>query len=78
MTLVQCRRVLLHQIATEACADHSGSFSDYGQIALPVVPFQHFESAAEMLKAALYIMIGTEIVTSAGTKIHSSTSTVES
>jgi hypothetical protein len=60
-------------IATEACADHSGRFSDYSQIALPVVPFQHFESAADMLKAALDIMIGTEIVTSAGTKIHSST-----
>jgi hypothetical protein len=70
MTLVQCRRVLLHHITTGACADYAvdASKSPQPDCSACRALSQDFESAADIAKAALNVILDadhTEISTEA-------------
>ncbi|KAJ6612472.1 hypothetical protein B0H10DRAFT_1952274 [Mycena sp. CBHHK59/15] len=59
MTLVQCRRVLLHHLATGACADHAvdASSSPRPDRSACHALSQDFESAADIAKTALKFIL---------------------
>ncbi|KAJ7439569.1 hypothetical protein B0H11DRAFT_2205761 [Mycena galericulata] len=62
MTLLQCRRVLLHHITTGACADHAvdASVSPRPDRSACRALCQDFECAADMSKAVLNLVLGAD------------------